>query len=101
MVRDQGIPCPMIYLTDVSRTAVPFAIRVMERINYTDLNQHNSTGQLDTSAIALEIGKFIARWKAITPDGFGLFDVKAFVDGGKLQGRSGERRVGKEGVSTS
>src|SRR3546814_12572236 len=26
MVRDQGIPCPMIYLTDESRTAVPFAI---------------------------------------------------------------------------
>lgn len=85
-VRDRGIPCPRIYLTDVSRTAVPFAIQVMERINYTDLNQHTLNRQLDTSAIAFEIGKFIAHWQAITPDGFGLFDVKAFLDRGTLQG---------------
>lgn len=86
LVRGQGIPCPVIYLTDVSRTKVPFAIQVMERINYSDLNQYTATGQLDILAIAFEIGKFIARWQAISPDGFGLFDVKAFVAEGVLLG---------------
>jgi aminoglycoside phosphotransferase (APT) family kinase protein len=86
MVREQGVPCPVIYHTDVSRTAVPFAIQVMERVDCVDLNQHVKAGKLDTEAIAFEIGKYIARWQAISPAGFGLFDIAAYMSSGQLQG---------------
>jgi len=85
MVRDQGVPCPKIYLTDVSRAKVPFAIQVMERINYTDLNQHTMTGDLDTLTVIYDIGKYIACWQNIAPEGFGLFDVEKFINHGPLQ----------------
>lgn len=86
LVREQGIPCPTIYLTDVSRKKVPFAIQVMERIDRADLNQHAVTGNLDTTAIAREIGRYVARWQAIATEGFGLFDVNTFIANGTLQG---------------
>ena len=86
LVRAQGLPCPEIYLTDVSRTAVPFAIQVMERIRKPDLNQHATAGDLAVLPIASAIGKYIARWQAITPAGFGLFDVDVLMDEQRLQG---------------
>lgn len=86
MVRTLDIPCPEIYLTDVSRTTVPFAIQVMEVIGHTDLNQQAKAGALAAEDIAFDIGKYIARWQDITPEGFGLFDVEAFIADGRLQG---------------
>jgi len=85
-VRALHVPCPAIYLTDVSRTAVPFAIQVMELINCRDLNHQSHGDGLDTLGIAHEIGRYIGQWQALTPEKFGLFDVETFLSAGHLQG---------------
>jgi len=86
MVSDLGIPCPKIHLTDVSRSTVPFAIQVMELVEYADLNKQAKKGKLDAASIAFEIGKYIAQWQKITPEGFGLFDIDALTKDGRLRG---------------
>lgn len=86
MVSDLGIPCPKIYLTDVSRSTVPFAIQVMELVEYTDLNKCAKAGRLDAASIAFEIGKYVAQWQKISPDGFGLFDIEVLLNDGRLRG---------------
>lgn len=86
LVKEQRIPCPIIHLTDVSRTAVPFAIQVMELISARDLNEHSRNGRMDAKYMAREIGGYIAQWQAITPGNFGLFDVEAYTTSGQLVG---------------
>jgi Fructosamine-3-kinase len=86
MVREQGIPCPIIYHTDVSRRMVPFAIQVMELVSSRDLNHHNGTNKLDVKHIAFEIGAYIAKWQAVKPPNFGLFDVDTVLNAGTLLG---------------
>ncbi|WP_353197349.1 aminoglycoside phosphotransferase family protein [Parapedobacter defluvii] len=86
MVKEQGIPCPTIHLTDVSRTEVPFAIQVMELIHAPDLNQHSPKGDSDALLIAQDIGRYIAQWQAIRPENFGLFDLEDFLATGQLRG---------------
>ncbi len=86
LVGEQDIPCPTIYLTDVSRTAVPFAVQVMELINCPDLNHQSRKGDLNTLDIAHDIGRYIGQWQALTPEKFGLFDVETFLSSGYLRG---------------
>lgn len=86
LVRGSGIPCPAIYLTDVSRSKVPFAVQVMELINHRDLNHYSVNGELDPVAIAFEIGTHIAHWQAINTEKFGLFDVEILKATERLQG---------------
>ncbi|GGG89800.1 hypothetical protein GCM10007415_25080 [Parapedobacter pyrenivorans] len=86
MVRDLDIPCPVIYHTDVSRTSVPFAIQVMELIGGRDLSHYSGSDRLDVMRTAFEIGGYIARWQAITPANFGLFNVETFMSNGSLEG---------------
>lgn len=86
LVRKQGIPCPKIYLTDVSRSKAPFAIQVMELIKNSDLNQDIVQDRLDTTSIAFEIGRYVAQWQSISTEKFGLFDIDILTESDRLQG---------------
>lgn len=72
-VRHLGIPVPTIYITDVTRLKIPFALQIMECIEYKDLNVIDKRGELDTVRVAREIGSFVARWQSVQPAKYGLF----------------------------
>ncbi|HWK57479.1 MAG TPA: aminoglycoside phosphotransferase family protein [Parapedobacter sp.] len=85
-VKALGVPSPDVYLTDTSRSKVPFAIQVMECIAEQDLNVLEKAGLLDTVGIASDIGRNIAIWQSITPEKYGLFNSIALEQSGKLEG---------------
>ncbi|MBK1439080.1 aminoglycoside phosphotransferase family protein [Parapedobacter sp. ISTM3] len=86
MVRQHGIPCPLIYLTDVSRTVVPFAIQVMDCVDSSDLNVVDKRGELDLLAVAGTIGRYVALWQSIQPGKYGLFNPDVLHSVGRLEG---------------
>jgi hypothetical protein len=53
---------------------VPFAWQALERIAAPDLNHWFKQGTLEVPKIAFEIGEAVAKWQAITFDGFGVLD---------------------------
>ena len=72
-VAEVGVPVPRILAVDASRTRVPFAWQVMERIPHPDLNHWAKRGELDAEAISFAIGAAVATWQSIQPQGFGPF----------------------------
>jgi aminoglycoside phosphotransferase (APT) family kinase protein len=74
-VRDRGVPTPRVFGCDVSRDRVPFAWQALERIDATDLNHWFREGVLDRDRIASAIGRAVATWQEIRPEGFGVFDA--------------------------
>ena len=85
-VRALGIPAPEVILADATRTRVPFAWQVLERIDAPDLNQVFKEGRLDLPATAVHIGRAVARWQALRPPGFGPFRPDGVRRGDGLQG---------------
>ena len=85
-VKEVGVPVPYVYLTDVSRMAVPFAIQIMECLEHADLNIAEKMGELDTIAIAETLGQHIARWQSIRPAKFGLFNPEILMNESRLEG---------------
>jgi len=81
-----GVRVPQVHGCDASRTQVPFAWQALERLNHRDLNHWHKLGVIDADHVSFEIGRNIARWQAITPPGFGPFDLDAYRATGKLQG---------------
>lgn len=81
-----GVPVPEVLAVDATRAEVPFAWQVLERIPYPDLNQLLKEGQLDLSTVGFTIGAFVARWQAITPTGYGPFDIAGLREGEGLRG---------------
>jgi len=81
-----GIPTPQIHAVDSSRTAYPFAYQIMEYMVFGDLNKVNKDNHLDVLPVMHTLGTYIARWQQLTFDGFGLFNVRAFREKGKLIG---------------
>lgn len=81
-----GVPVPKVIGSDATRTEVPFAWQVLERIAYPDLNQHQKAGTLDLPALGREIGTAVARWQALALEGFGPFDPAALRTTGARQG---------------
>src|SRR5690606_2893721 len=77
---------PYIYLTDATRSQVPFAIQIMECLEQEDLNIAEKRGELDIIYIAETIGQYIARWQSIRPDKFGLFNPEILTKESKLEG---------------
>ncbi len=74
-VSDVGVRTPRVLGCDASRNRVPFAWQVLERIPAPDLNHWLKAGTLDAARVASEIGAAVARWQAVTPDGFGTLDA--------------------------
>ncbi|MCO5239419.1 MAG: aminoglycoside phosphotransferase family protein [Chitinophagaceae bacterium] len=85
-VKALGVPSPAVFLTDTSRSQVPFAIQVMERIVAKDLNELDKYGTLDTTEVAVAIGTYIAKWQDIKPLKYGLFNSNTLSATGTLEG---------------
>jgi fructosamine-3-kinase len=77
-VAKAGVSVPRVLGCDASRARVPFAWQALERIPHPDLNQWWKAGTLAETKVAREIGRNIARWQAIKPQGFGPFDLDAW-----------------------
>ncbi len=74
-VRAAGVPTPRVFGCDASRDRVAFAWQALERIAAPDLNHWFKQGVLDTAHIAFDIGQAVAKWQAITLEGFGVLDA--------------------------
>jgi fructosamine-3-kinase len=75
-VRAAGVATPRVFGCDASRSCVSFAWQALERIEAPDLNQWFKQGTLEVPKIAFEIGVAVAKWQAITFEGFGVLDEK-------------------------
>ncbi len=64
-VAHAGVPAPRVLAVDASRTRVPFAWQVLEKIPHADLNQLQKQGRLPLADVAEKIGAAVARWQAI------------------------------------
>jgi fructosamine-3-kinase len=73
-VREAGVVTPRVFGCDASRSRVSFAWQALERISAPDLNHWFKQGTLEVPKIAFEIGAAVARWQAITFEGFGVLD---------------------------
>ena len=81
-----GVPIASVIAADASRSEVPFAWQVLERVLEPDLNRHAKAGTLNLVELAEEIGRNIARWQSIATAGFGPFDPAELRNGGRLRG---------------
>lgn len=75
-VREAGVVTPRVFGCDATRSRVSFAWQALERIEAPDLNQWFKQGTLEVPKIAFEIGVAVAKWQAITFEGFGVLDEK-------------------------
>lgn len=73
-VRAAGVVTPKVFGCDATRSRVPFAWQALERIAAPDLNHWFKLGTLEVPRIAFEIGVAVAKWQAITFEGFGVLD---------------------------
>lgn len=73
-VRAAGVVTPKVFGCDATRSRVSFAWQALERVCAPDLNQWFKQGVLDAPKIAFEIGVAVAKWQAITFEGFGVLD---------------------------
>jgi len=86
VVRQSGVPTPVVHLADASRQELPVAFQVIEYFPYPDLNRWHKQGELSLLTVAEQIGRYVARWQSIQPPGFGLFDSLAFQQRNELTG---------------
>lgn len=85
-VRQAGIPSWHVLGVDSSRSEVPFAWQVVERVSGADLNQLLSSGLLDLPLAAERLGACVARWQEIRLEGFGPFQPRLLREQGVLKG---------------
>ena len=85
-VRSLGLPAPEVLAVDASRSKAPFAWQVMEKVDAPDLNEVLKRGALNLPETAEKIGRAVARWQAIQPDGYGPFDPEILRGEDRLQG---------------
>lgn len=85
-VKSAGVLVPTVYLTDVSRLYVPFAIQVMDLIPDQDLNELEKNGVLDILGVAASIGENVAKWQSVKIDKYGLFKPECVRDHHILEG---------------
>ena len=76
-VRATGVATPRVFGCDASRSRVPFAWQALERVGAPDLNHWFKQGTLEVSRIAFDIGVAVAKWQAITPEGYGILEWSA------------------------
>jgi len=81
-----GLPVPEVRFCDASRTRVPFAIQVIERIAEPDLNKALKSGALQWDRIAPAIGQAVALWQTLPLSGFGPFQISKVRDDQQLVG---------------
>ncbi|MCF7818925.1 MAG: aminoglycoside phosphotransferase family protein [Kiritimatiellales bacterium] len=85
-VRSIGLPAPRVLAVDASRFKVPFAWQVMEKVDAPDLNEVLKKGALNLPETAEKIGRTIAQWQTIQPEGYGPFNPEILRSDERLQG---------------
>lgn len=85
-VRASGVPSWHFIDADSSRTEVPFAWQIVERVSGSDLNQLLSAGTLDLPAAAEAIGTCVGKWQSVRPQGYGPFQPDVLRSTGELVG---------------
>jgi aminoglycoside phosphotransferase (APT) family kinase protein len=85
-IRAIGIPAPIVYEFDSTRSKVSFAYQIMEFINYPDLNSLNKMNPINLLQIAEVIGEYMGKWQSIRFKGYGPFNIKTLRQTGKLVG---------------
>jgi aminoglycoside phosphotransferase (APT) family kinase protein len=85
-VRETGVPTPRVIRADSTWSDVPFAWQVLEYVPRPDLNRIHKQGRLNLPRIAERIGRSVACWQRIHPDGFGPFDPGRCRDDRQLAG---------------
>ena len=85
-VRSLNVPTPHVYAVNVSRSKYQFAYQIIDYLPYNDLNKLYKKGELNILDIAPKIGKCIAFYQQLRPEGFGLFDSEKLLENGKLSG---------------
>jgi len=73
-VRAVGVVTPRVFGCDATRSRVSFAWQALERVSAPDLNHWFKQGTLEVPKIAFEIGVAVAKWQAITFEGFGVLE---------------------------
>lgn len=81
-----GIPSTIVFHSDGSRKSVPFAIQILEYINYKDLNNLYKNREIDLIKIAGNIGQLIAKYQSLTFQRFGLFSPRILRETNELVG---------------
>ena len=76
-VRVAGVTTPRVFGCDATRSRVAFAWQALERIAAPDLNHWFKQGLLDVPRIAFDLGVAVAKWQAITFEGFGTLEWSA------------------------
>jgi len=85
-VRSLNVPTPHVYAVNISRSEYPFAYQILDYLPYSDLNKLYKKGELNILDIATKIGKYIALYQQLRPEGYGLFNSKKLLENGKLSG---------------
>ena len=85
-VSARGVPVARCIAYDCSRRKFPFAWQALEHLPYPDLNAHFKAGTMDWTDVAPAIGRAVARWQDVRPEGFGLFSATCALETGKLRG---------------
>ena len=86
LVEAQGVPVARCMAYDCSRREFSFAWQALEYLPYPDLNVHFKAGTLDWNAVAPAIGRAVATWQEVRPEGFGLFSAAHAQSAGELRG---------------
>lgn len=73
-VRALGVATPRVWGCDAGRERVPFAWQALERISAPDLNHWFKQGVLEVPRIAFDLGVAVAKWQALSFDGFGTLE---------------------------
>lgn len=81
-----GIPSPIVNHSDGTREQVPFAIQLLNYVDYSDLNNLYKKNELDLDTIAPKIGNIIARYQHLTFENYGLFSPELLKETNQLIG---------------
>ena len=86
LVRDSGVPTPIVYAVDATRREYPFSYQLMQFIDYPDLNSLYKKEPFEINQLGVQIGYHIALWQKIQPEGFGFFDPQKLSENSFLAG---------------
>ena len=70
-----GVPVNRILVVDISRKKFVFDFQIQEQLAGKDIEDHFDGSQESYDALSFQLGAYIARWGALSFDGFGRFDA--------------------------
>jgi len=86
LARGAGVPVPEVFCTDVSRRYCPWRFHLVAFCGDPSLNHLERDGQLDTAAIATDLGRLLRRLHRVQLDGFGFINTALLAADGTVRG---------------